>query len=173
PLTTVPERLHVQQLVLNELRSVSDEERAEAVVRLREALRVGPSRPVPGLMLSWDEAREMSLGGIRFGSHTVSHPILSRVGCDRAWRELEESKSIIEERVGVKVDGFAYPNGTPADFLPETKALLRDSGYRFAVTTSPGTNDAATDMFELRRGTPWDEDLFAFGVRLLYNKWQS
>ena len=115
----------------------------------------------------------MSHGGIRFGSHTVSHPILSRVGRDRARRELEESKSMIEEQVGGSVDGFAYPNGTPADYLPETKTLLRDSGYRFAVTTSPGANDAATDAFELRRGTPWDDDLFAFGVRLLYNKWQS
>lgn len=173
PLTTVPERLRVQQQVLNDLRSVSDEERAEAVVRLREALRVGPSRAVPGLMLSWEEVREMSRGGIRFGSHTVSHPILSRVGRERARREIEESKSMIEEQVGIPVDGFAYPNGTPADYLPETKALLRESGYRFAVTTSPGANDAATDEFELRRGTPWDDDLFAFGVRLLYNKWQS
>lgn len=172
-LATVPDRLRVQQAVLGYLRSLSDEERAEAVVRLREALRVGPSRDVPGLMLTWEDAREMTRGGIRFGSHTATHPILSRVGPARARRELQESKSVIEERLGVTVDGFAYPNGTPADFLPETKALLREAGYRFAVTTSPGANDATTDLFELRRGTPWDEDLFAFGLRLLYNKWQS
>lgn len=172
-LATVPDRLRVQQRVLGYLRSVSDEERAEGVARLREALRVGPSRTVPGLMLSWEEAREMSRAGIRFGSHTVSHPILSRVGRDRARREIEESKAVIEERLGVPVEGFAYPNGTPADFLPETKELLRACGYRFAVTTSPGANDETTDAFELRRGTPWDEDLFAFGVRLLYTKWRS
>jgi len=172
-LTTVPDRLRVQREVLGYLRAVSDEERADGVVRLREALRVGPSRAVPGLMLSWEEARSMSRGGIRFGSHTVSHPVLSRVDRDRARRELQDSKSTIEERLGVSVEGFAYPNGTPADFLPETKTLVRECGYRFAVTTSPGANDATTDAFELRRGTPWEEDLFAFGVRLLYNKWQS
>jgi peptidoglycan/xylan/chitin deacetylase (PgdA/CDA1 family) len=173
PLATVPDRLRVQQRVLGYLRAVPDEERAEGVVLLREALRVGPSRAVPGLMLSWDEAREMSRGGIQFGSHTVTHPILSRVDGDRARRELQESKSVIEDHLGVPVEGFAYPNGTPADFLPETKTLLRECGYRFAVTTSPGANDETADEFELRRGTPWDEDLFAFGVRLLYNKWQS
>lgn len=172
-LATVPDRLRVQQEVLGYLRSLPDEERAEAVVRLREALRVGPSRPVPGLMLSWEEAREMSAGGVRFGSHTVTHPVLSRVDSARAHRELAESKAVLEERLGVPVAGFAYPNGTPADYLPETKALLRELGYRFAVTTSPGANDETSDVFELRRGTPWDEDLFAFGVRLLYNKWQS
>jgi peptidoglycan/xylan/chitin deacetylase (PgdA/CDA1 family) len=172
-LGTAGERLAVQQEVLGYLRAVPDEERAEAVVRLREVLRVGPTPAVPGLMLSWDEAREMSRGGIRFGSHTVSHPLLSRVGSDRARRELEDSKSIIEERLGVPVVGFAYPNGTLADYLPETKTLLREAGYRFAVTTSSGANDETTDLFELRRGTPWDQDLFAFGVRLLYNKWQS
>jgi len=115
----------------------------------------------------------MSRGGIRFGSHSASHPILSRVDRDRARREIEGSKSIIEERLGVPVLGFAYPNGTPADYLPETKALVSESGYRFAVTTSMGTNDAKTDPFELRRETPWDDDLFAFGLRFLYTKWQS
>ena len=83
----------------------------------------------------------MSRGGIRFGSHTVTHPIISRVDGDRARREIAESKSTIEERLGVSVTGFAYPNGGPADFLPETKTLLRESGYRYAVTMSLGGND--------------------------------
>ena len=115
----------------------------------------------------------MGRGDIRFGAHTVTHPILARVDRERARREIADSKSTIEERLGVAVSGFAYPNGSPEDYTAETKDLLRQSGYRYAVTMSLGGNDETTDPFELRRGTPWEEDLFAFGVRLLYNKWQS
>jgi len=172
-LGTVADRLRVQREVLRDLRAVSDEERAEGVIRIREALRVGPARDVPGLMLSWDDVREMHRAGIRFGSHTATHPILSRVDAARARRELVDSRSAIEEHLGAPVAGFAYPNGTRADFLPETKALLRETGYEYAVSTEGGTNDAQTDLFELRRGTPWEQDVFAFGMRLLYNKWRS
>lgn len=172
-LASVPERLGVQRRVLGYLRAAPDAERAEAIARLREALGVGPMPPVPGLMLSWEEARAMSREGIRFGSHTASHPILSRVDAARARRELIESKAVIERELDAPVDGFAYPNGTLADFSSETKALLREIGYPYAVTTIAGANDATTDPYELRRGTPWDEDVFAFGVRMLYNKWRS
>jgi peptidoglycan/xylan/chitin deacetylase (PgdA/CDA1 family) len=173
PLDSVPGRLAVQQRVLGFLRRLPDAERHEWVQRLRDALGVGPMPATPGLMLSWDDVRAMSREGIDFGSHTVSHPILSRVDRARAERELRASKAEIEERVGRPVRGFAYPNGTAADFLPETKEILRDAGYAYAVTTIAGTNEAATDAFELKRATPWDDDVFAFGLRMLYNRWRS
>jgi peptidoglycan/xylan/chitin deacetylase (PgdA/CDA1 family) len=87
-----------------------------------------------------------------------------------AQREIAESKRAIEDRLGAPVEGFAYPNGTGADFTEETKSLLRDAGYTHAVTTIPGSNEPGCDLFELRRATPWDEDVFAFGLRLRYNK---
>jgi peptidoglycan/xylan/chitin deacetylase (PgdA/CDA1 family) len=170
PLASVPERLRAQREFLAYIRTLREAERATAVLRLREALRVGPPRDATGLMLTWDEARAMSRAGIRFGSHTSTHPILSRIDAAQARRELAESKALIQEQLGVAVDGFAYPNGTRADFLPETKRMLREAGYAYAVTTIPGANEAETDPWELRRATPWDEDVFAFGVRLLYNK---
>lgn len=169
-LATVADRLRVQHQTLTYIRTLSEVERAATVSRLRETLRVGPPREAPGLMLTWADVQEMHRGGIHFGSHTATHPILSRVDRGQAMREIAESKRMIEERLGVSVDGFAYPNGTRADFLPETKAILREAGYGYAVTTIPGTNEAESDLLELRRATPWDEDIFAFGVRLLYNK---
>ncbi len=173
PLSTVEDRLRLQQVVLSYVRRLSEADRSAAVARLRDALRVGEPREAPGLMLSWDEVRAMSRAGIRFGSHTASHPILSRAGRSLAQREIEESKRTIEERLGVPVDGFAYPNGSRADFLPETKDLLREAGYAYAVTTIPGTNQRKDDVYELRRATPWEQDVFAFGVRLHYNKLRS
>jgi peptidoglycan/xylan/chitin deacetylase (PgdA/CDA1 family) len=173
PLTTVTDRLETQRRVLASLRSMKDAERAVAVARLREALKVGAPRESPGLMLSWDEVQAMSRAGIQFGSHTVTHPILSQVDLAEAEREVTASKARIEQQLGVCVSGFAYPNGSRADFLPVTKTLLREAGYAFAVTTISGSNETDQDLYELRRVTPWDEDVFTFGVRLHYDKLRS
>jgi peptidoglycan/xylan/chitin deacetylase (PgdA/CDA1 family) len=173
PLTTVGDRLRVQHEFLAHIRTLDAGERTAAIARLRDQLRVGPPPKTPGLMLTWDEIRTMSRGGIQFGSHTVTHPILSRIDRVQAMRELTDSKNTIEEQLGLPVEGFAYPNGTRTDFLPDTKSLLREAGYTYAVTTIPGANESGVDLFELHRGTPWDEDIFAFGVRLLYNKLRS
>ncbi len=173
PLTTIAERLHTQHEFLVYIRTLSEAERAAAVSRLREGLRVGPPRRAPGLMLSWEEVKAMNRAGIQFGSHTATHPILSRVDRDHARREIVDSKRAIEEQLGTPVEGFAYPNGTRADFLPETKTLLQEAGYRYAVTTIGGSNEPEEDVYELRRATPWDDDIFAFGLRLHYNKLRS
>ncbi|MGH7681889.1 MAG: polysaccharide deacetylase family protein, partial [Candidatus Eiseniibacteriota bacterium] len=77
PLGTIPERLRTQREFLTHVRTLREPERSRAIAWLREALRVGPPREAPGLMLSWDEVKEMHRAGIEFGSHTVSHPILS------------------------------------------------------------------------------------------------
>lgn len=169
-LATVEERLRVQHRFLAHIRTLDEMERTNAILRLRDALGVGPPRETPGLMLQWDEVQAMSREGIEFGSHTATHPILSRMGRNQAEREIVDSKRVLEERLGTTVEGFAYPNGTAADFTAETKALLRDAGYTYAVTTIHGSNDPEIDRFELRRATPWDEDVFAFGLRLRYNK---
>ena len=39
-------------------------------------------------MLSWEEVKEMSVNGISFGSHTMSHPVLSRIDLSEANREI-------------------------------------------------------------------------------------
>jgi len=173
PLGTVEERLRVQRRFIAHARTLGDAGRSQAIAQLRQALGVGPSPPAPGLMLSWDEVRTMSRGGVQFGSHTATHPILSRVDREQARRELVESKRTIEERIGVPVEGFAYPNGTRADFLPETETLVREAGYAYAVTTIDGPNEPDADVFALKRWTPWDEDIFAFGLRLHYTKLRS
>ena len=169
-LATVEERFRVQRAFLAYIRTLDEMERTNAILRLRDALGVGPPRDAPGLMLRWEEVQDMSRAGIEFGSHTATHPILSRMGWNQAEREIVESKRVLEERLGTAVEGFAYPNGSSADFTAETKTILQNAGYAYAVTTIPGSNDPDVDRFELRRATPWDEDVFAFGLRLRYNK---
>jgi peptidoglycan/xylan/chitin deacetylase (PgdA/CDA1 family) len=98
--------------------------------------------------LDWREVEEMHAQGIAFGSHTLTHPMLSRVPADVARREIADSKRILEDRLGVPVPFFCYPRG---DVNGAVRAMVRETGYRAAATTLPGLNDRRTDPFALRR----------------------
>ncbi len=97
--------------------------------------------------LSWDQVAEMRAHGLEFGSHTLTHPMLSRVPIDVARREITDSKRILEDKLGAAVSLFCYPRG---DFNESVKRLVRED-YLAACTTLPGVNDERTDPFALRR----------------------
>lgn len=167
-LRTLEEKLLAQRQILKLLRSVDEDERSRLIDRLISMLGVEDSKEDRGLMLNWDEIKEMHDSGISFGSHTVTHPILSTLSIDRTKMEVYGSKKTIEERLGSPVKAFAYPNGGPADFNEDIKKLVKRAGYVCGLTTIFGANSAGQDLFELRRATPWDEEISSFGLRLAY-----
>lgn len=166
-LQSLSEKLAAQREVLQFLWSLKDEERVTAINRLRRTLGVSDSVE-QDLMLSWNEIKLMHNYGIFFGSHTSTHPILSRVSADRLRSEIVDSKLAIEINLHCKVEAFAYPVGRSQDFDNQTKALLKEAGYNCAVTSRFGINSSNQDLFELRRGTPWEEDLPSFAMKLAW-----
>jgi peptidoglycan/xylan/chitin deacetylase (PgdA/CDA1 family) len=62
-------------------------------------------------MLRWREIREMRDLGIDFGSHTLTHPDLTRLDRNSIEYEIRRSKEIIEDNLGIPVCSFAYPYG--------------------------------------------------------------
>ncbi len=83
--------------------------------------------------VSWNELREMSEQGIEIGSHTMNHPILSKVVPHELYEEIYSSKSELEAKLGVRVDSFCYPNSAPGDIDKRVVRHVRDAGYRGAV----------------------------------------
>jgi peptidoglycan/xylan/chitin deacetylase (PgdA/CDA1 family) len=100
------------------------------------------------LMLSWKQVREMSDGGISFGSHTLTHPFLTRIQRKQLECEVRLSKDIIEQQTGKSVSTFAYPSG---DFDSNVKRVVKETGYLAAVSTRSGQNDRRDDIHALRR----------------------
>jgi len=102
--------------------------------------------------LSWDQVREAAQGGIEFGAHTRTHPILSMVAGERELTvEIAGSKRRIEEQLGCAVDHFCYPNGSLRDFNASAVQAVRAAGYRTAVTTVPGTISGSAELLRLPR----------------------
>lgn len=109
-------------------------------------------RPEDRLMLDRDSlARFAASPLVTIGSHTVSHPVLSRVDREQARREVTESKLELERITGKDVRFFAYPNGTRADYDTGTIRLLQEAGYEAACTTHYGENRPGAELFELQR----------------------
>ena len=57
----------------------------------------------------------------------------------------------MENKLGTKVDLFAYPNGQLTDFDRRTIKILKEHDYVAACSTVWGTRNNLRDMFNLNR----------------------
>lgn len=165
-LTSEGDRHAALATILSVLRVQTPEEREDCVARLLADLGIHSAPERGWEKLSWHEAREMRRSGVRFGAHTLDHPILSHVGEAEARRQISRSKARIESELETAIAEFAYPNGRDTDFTAETKRILAEEGFRSAVTTIEGPNDASSDMLSLRRLGLWGKDPYLSVMRL-------
>jgi peptidoglycan/xylan/chitin deacetylase (PgdA/CDA1 family) len=155
------ERLEVAQQIMRILRTLPDEQRSRCVVDLEKRITL-PKELISGRMLTWDQIRTMHRSHVSFGSHTVSHRVMSRLTREEAERELRESKEIIEMRLGTPVDTFAFPFGQPADIGAVCHDMLAACGYRSAMTTVESVNAPGTSPYEIRRTQVCNEQSLPF-----------
>jgi peptidoglycan/xylan/chitin deacetylase (PgdA/CDA1 family) len=109
--------------------------------------------------LTWDEIKIMDRAGMKFGSHSETHPCLSEVSEDRLRKELMNPKRRIEEMLGHPIDSFAYPFGSEGSFCYDlTKKVLLEAKYNYAYTNILGCNTSQSDKFTYRRIRIYRED---------------
>lgn len=104
--------------------------------------------------LAWDDVAELHRAGIEFGSHTVNHSELVRLPWAEVEREVRDSKTEIERRLGARVASFAYPYAFPRaerEFVSRLRRLLGEAGYENCVTTDIGCVRAGSDLFAIPR----------------------
>jgi peptidoglycan/xylan/chitin deacetylase (PgdA/CDA1 family) len=94
-----------------------------------------PARFAP---LSWDAARSLEKGGMTFGPHTVTHPVLSTTSDEQAEFEMTESWRRLSAEVARPVPVFCYPSGRAKDFGEREMGIVRRMGLLGAVSGQPG-----------------------------------
>ncbi len=167
PLDSLHSRARAAAQIISFLRRIPDERR-RAYCREIEAKVVLPSEELENRMLTWDQVREMHRGGVSFGAHTMTHPVVSQLSQQALDAELRDSKRVIEERLQTPVQDFAYPFGQPADYGLDAPAVVAQCGYRSASTTVWGVNSVGADPYRLRRVQLEEENSTSmFGLRLL------
>jgi peptidoglycan/xylan/chitin deacetylase (PgdA/CDA1 family) len=132
------------------LKRLDDQAKEEAIVRVAATLGASLPETPPDeyAAIDWRQAREMDANGVEIGSHTVTHPILTRIDDRRLEWELKESRARLEARLKRRIEHFCYPNG---DYDERVRSAVAQAGYDSAVTTVSGLNDAGEDRLSLRR----------------------
>lgn len=92
--------------------------------------------------------RELAGKGMEIASHSMSHKNLNRLAHKPLFREIRQSKSCLEDELGVPVNTFCYPRGR---YTRGAINLLAEAGYLAACTTIPSWYTAATARFECGR----------------------
>lgn len=124
-------------------KDLPDEARVRAIEELAGEAAVSlPATPPPEYApMTWDELRTAERLGMRFGPHSVSHPILSRVSAERSRWEIVESWNRLRQEAKHPVPIFAYPNGRLRDFGSREVEILREAGFVGAVRGLSGWAD--------------------------------
>ncbi len=139
-------------LAIEGWKAVPDGEIVDVTEDARRILEV--EWPDERMVLNWKEIEEMSGNGISFGSHSVHHRILTRIGIAEAKKEIENSLEMLTQRNINSIPVFCYPNG---DHNREIQELVKRSGYQAAVN----------GRFAFERELP--EELFGIKRRGLHN----
>jgi peptidoglycan/xylan/chitin deacetylase (PgdA/CDA1 family) len=151
---TPEERRAAARAAIEAAKMMPNEDRLAWLDQLPTELRVTiPDEAPPEYEpMTWDEVHEAAKGGVEFGAHTRTHPILSTLPGEKDMSaEIAGSKRILEERLGRPVEHFCYPNGKPHDFTDGVIRVVRDAGFRTATTMVPGLISETTDAMSLGR----------------------
>jgi peptidoglycan/xylan/chitin deacetylase (PgdA/CDA1 family) len=106
--------------------------------------------PADGVPLTWAGAKEMVDSGlVTIGSHTHSHALLDRLSPHEAAAELDRSRELIEEKLGVPGDHFAYPKAVAPPAPVE--AVVRKRFHSAALGGNRPNPYAGTDPHRLAR----------------------
>jgi peptidoglycan/xylan/chitin deacetylase (PgdA/CDA1 family) len=149
-LNSPEDRLRAALEVVALLRTLPNSRRCECCALLENKIGL-PQNALSSRVLTWEEIHTMHSAGISFGSHTLSHPVVSQLAPVELEQELRASKCLLEKKLGIPILDFAFPFGKASDCSPAALETLSRCGYRSAVTTVPGVNTPQANLFELRR----------------------
>lgn len=113
------------------------------------------STPMPEeRIMGWDDLKRLLEAGMAVGSHSMTHGTLTE-------EEVRESGRVLSERLGVRIEHFAYPRGERPPGAPE---WVRAAGYKAGWATRSGDDGPYT-----RRRLPVSAraSLADFGGKLL------
>jgi peptidoglycan/xylan/chitin deacetylase (PgdA/CDA1 family) len=125
--------------------------------------------PLPDdLMMTDAQVQGLRDAGMHIGAHTSSHPVLVSVDDATAKQEIADGRDYLRGLLRESVDIFAYPNGRPErDYARQHVELVKQLGFKSAMSTAWGYADAGSDLWQTPRVAPWDQMPWRFGLRLL------
>jgi|GEM_PF-1059292 len=149
--------------------SLNSQARAEFINLLADATQLQDRLTLPQspfASVTWEQLSAMVSEGLDVGSHTVSHPILSQLSLDELNYELQESKTRIEQKLPISVQGICYPNGMAKD-ISEQVLTAAQKIYQYGLVAFPAHTKLKKPMHLGRIGAPGDMENFKIKINQL------
>jgi hypothetical protein len=106
--------------------------------------------------MTHDELLQIADDGlVEIGAHTRHHPVLPRLSVERQREEITLGKTELEDLLGRRVDGFAYPNGIATEAV---KRIVRESAFSNACTSESDVIRDNHNIYQIPRFWPQDRD---------------
>src|SRR2546428_980070 len=102
--------------------------------------------------LTWEMLEDMRDAGMTIGSHSKTHAFLTNENPERAQQEAQGSRTVLQQKLGVEADFFAYPGGA---FNATVVEAVHKAGYRLAFTICRH-QDARFPSLTIRRRGLWE-----------------
>jgi len=99
-------------------------------------------------LMDWEKVLELQKEGVAFGSHTVSHRLLTSLSPTDIALEAARSRKIIQGALKVPVKAIAYPYG---DTDPVVEHLSGACGYTVGLSCKPGLSNMLDNPLSLPR----------------------
>jgi hypothetical protein len=113
-------------------------------------------------LLSLPEIRDLSQD-FEIGAHSMTHRRLPTISEQEAAREIIESKAVLEQITGRKIEVFCYPGGA---YTKLHMQMVKGAGYRYARTVTRYTFNV-NDPY--KAGT----SLHVYNHRIGFDLWQT
>jgi peptidoglycan/xylan/chitin deacetylase (PgdA/CDA1 family) len=158
------ERQSLYHALWKRFRFLKEDERPELLDQLLEWSGGAVESRASHRQLSSAELIRLAEGGlVEIGSHTLTHPFLSKLSAISQDGELRQSRRSLEEIIGQRVTSFSYPHG---DYGWKTATLAAEAGYTCACSSYANTVRTNTNHFQLPRIVVEDWDGEEFNRRL-------
>ncbi|MCF7970314.1 MAG: polysaccharide deacetylase family protein [Methylococcaceae bacterium] len=158
------QKYQVAQQIIQKIKHLQPKQRSQYAEGIAQQ-----SQGLPNdLMMTDNQLKSLHQSGMEIGGHTVTHPILATLNAQEVEQEIVDNKAELERLLETRIDFFAYPNGRPEqDYLKEHISIVKNAGYKAAVSTPWGVLTKQTDRYQLPRFTPWDKQEVKFMLRMI------
>lgn len=137
--------------IINKMKSLNYINRQEILNALKEGAGSKIRNCSDNRCMTWQQLKEMSEHGMDIGSHSFSHPSLSRISIDEAMQEIKESKDMIENNIGKDCLHFAFPYGSRSDYNQKLIDYTRECGFQACLINIHGYNHIKKNIFCFKR----------------------
>ncbi len=111
---------------------------------------LGPGCEGDRAVLSWQALRDIAAEGVEVAAHSHTHPQLDRVSARVVRDEVIRSRGLLEDRLGLAVEGFAYPFGY---WNRAARAAVAAAGFRYAFAVAELMTEPIDDLLTMPRLT--------------------